>query len=48
MEILLTKMAEFLQETEALIEADDGTVFQWQHIELHEELTDMLKEQGYG
>lgn len=45
---LLTLMTEFLQEMEALIDADDGEVFTIQHIEMLEELTDLLKEEGYG
>ncbi len=45
---LLALMREFLAEIESLIEADDGLVFQLQHIEMLEELVDLLEEEGYG
>lgn len=41
---LLTLMRELMEELETLIEEDDGTVFQMRHIELHEEITDLLEE----
>lgn len=44
---LLTLLREFLEEIESLIEADDGTVFQLQHIEMLEDLTDLLEEEEY-
>lgn len=45
---ILSLMKEFLEELETLMEEDDGTVFQMQHLEMHEELTDLLREEGYG
>ena len=47
MHLLMLKMLEFLREVETLIDEDDGTVFQLTHIEEHEELIDLLKEEGY-
>lgn len=44
MKHLLQMMLEFLKEMESLIEADDGTVFQIQHIEQLEEITDLIEE----
>lgn len=43
-ERLIALMHEFLLEIESLIEEDDGTVFQMRHIEMHEELTDLIEE----
>lgn len=48
MDRLLSLMMEFLSEMESLIEADDGTVFTLQHVEMLEELVDLLEEEGYG
>lgn len=45
---LMKLMREFLSEMEALIDEDDGEVFQIQHIEMLEELVDRLEEEGYG
>ena len=44
---MITLLREFLEEIESLIEADDGTVFQLQHIEMLEDLTDLLEEEEY-
>jgi hypothetical protein len=41
-------MRDFLREIESLMEQDEGTIFQMQHLEAHEELTDLLEEEGYG
>lgn len=46
-QILMEATLEFLKEMELLMEEDDGTVFQLQHIEQMEYLTDLLKEEGY-
>ena len=45
---LLLLMQEFLEEMESLVEEDDGTVFQIQHIEQMEEIEDLLKEKLNG
>lgn len=45
---LLILMQEFLEEMESLVEEDDGTVFQIQHIEQMEEIEDLLKEKLNG
>lgn len=45
---LLSLLLEFLAEMESLIEADDGLVFQIQHINLLEELRDQMEEEGHG
>jgi hypothetical protein len=37
-------MREFLAEMESLIEEDDGLVFQLQHIEMLDELVDLMEE----
>lgn len=42
---LLTVLREFLSEVWSLIDADDGDVFQIQHIELAEELEQLLEEE---
>ena len=47
MERILILMQEFLQEMETLVE-DDGTVFQIQHIEQMEELSDLIEERTNG
>lgn len=48
MDNLLSLMRSFLEEIESLIEEDDGTFFTLQHIEMLEELVDLLEEEGYG
>jgi hypothetical protein len=48
MERILILMQEFLQEMETLVEEDDGTVFQIQHIEQMEELSDLIEERTNG
>jgi hypothetical protein len=45
---LLEILEEFLPEMEALVEADDGTVFQCQHIDMLEEMSDLLEETRNG
>lgn len=45
---LLLLMQEFLKEMETLVEEDDGTVFQIQHIEQMEELSDLIEERTDG
>lgn len=48
MERILLLMQEFLEEMETLVEEDDGTVFQIQHIEQMEELSDLIEERTNG
>lgn len=45
---LLILMQEFLEEMQSLVEEDDGTVFQIQHIEQMEEIEDLIKENTNG
>ena len=45
---VLTVLEQLLEELEPLIEEDDGTVFQMYHIELIEELQELLEELRYG
>lgn len=45
---LLSLVRELMAELETLIEEDDGVVFTLQHIEMVEEIVDLLEEEGYG
>lgn len=45
---LLIVLQEHLEEMQSLVEADDGTVFQLQHIETLEELEQLVEEETNG
>lgn len=43
---LLAVMMEFLEEMQSLVDADDGTVFQIQHIDMLIELEQLIEEEA--